>query len=89
MSDYRESSNRAKAVRRGVVEPRPVAGKKTQAKAIVVEWRWPDSPFKSFRKWSKRGAYATAEVAIRALDNFKRKHPRWEFRIKPPQGASK
>lgn len=83
MTAYRESSNAAKAVRRGIVEPRPVGGKKRQDKPVIVESRWPGSPIKVWREWRKSASYADLATAEAAMANQQRKHPRFEYRIKP------
>jgi hypothetical protein len=90
MSDYRESSNAAKAVRRGIVQSRPVGGKKRQAKDVIVESRYrADAPgifgllFGADREWRKHAAYNSPAVAQQAIANLERKY-RWsEYRIKP------
>jgi hypothetical protein len=83
VSDYRESSNFAKDVRRGVIDIRGVGGKKQQAKPIVVETRWRGCGLKSWQKWHTWRRYATEQLARTAMANAQRKHPRSEYRIKP------
>lgn len=83
MSEYREESNRAKAARRGIVEQRPVGGKKRQAKQVVVEYRYPNWPFKWAREWRKFGAYADTETAQAVIAAKTRSATSAEYRIKP------
>lgn len=81
MSDYREACNEAKAVRRGIVEPRPVsrAAKKRQAKPVVVEYRYPAF----MAGWFKFGAYADVATAQAVIANKTRTRHSAEYRIKP------
>jgi hypothetical protein len=85
VSDYRESSNQAKAVRRGIVEPRPIGGKKRQGKkTVVVEIRYPGLNLPFARDWHKFGAYEDRETAETVIANKTRGgNGRPEYRIKP------
>lgn len=83
MSSYRESSNAAKAVRRGITEAKPVGSKNKAPRPVVVESRRKTST----RPWVKWGAYRNAAEAGQALDQLARKYTFAEFRIKPPAGA--
>lgn len=84
MSDYRESSNAAKAIRQGIVEARPVGGKKRQGKkSVVVETRWPGCFIKAWHDWHSFGRYPNEQVAQGVVDQMSRKHTRAEYRIKP------
>lgn len=84
-TSYREASNEAKAVRQGIVEARPIGGKKRQGKKdVVVELRYPGSSFKWAARWHKFGAYPDLATAQQVVDNKTRgKSGTTEYRIKP------
>lgn len=88
MSDYRESCIERQAVRRGIVEPRPVGGKRRQDKPVVVECRYPVSGLPMLRGWWKFGSYATTEIAEQTMARQRRKHPSAEYRIRPQGGSA-
>lgn len=83
---YREQNNKAAAVRRGIVEPRPVSkrSKIKPPRTIVVEMRFlrPGRVFP--RGWSKHGAYSSLGVAQQVVDQGNRKYAGGiEYRIRP------
>ena len=87
MSSYREQSQRAKAIRRGAVdEPRPVGGKSSKAKPVVLESRFVGvfGRVVANDKWTKHGEYRTREIAQKVIDDHKRKFSGgfYEFRFR-------
>ncbi len=75
MSDYREECIRRKDVQIGLVEPRPVGGKKKAgAKPYLMESYY-------FNRWGWSGRYADLKTATQAFDNHARKHPRHGLRL--------
>lgn len=87
MSNYREGCIRAKAVRAGIIDPRPLATPSKKAKPVVLEaralddYRCRDRAYGGWRKWS---AYASVAEAEQACSNLARKYARlWEFRVRP------
>lgn len=91
MSDYRESSNLAKDVRRGVIEIRPVGGKRklTNAdKPFIVEYRW-TGRLLGPTDWRKSGRYETLAKANAAIEQQSRKHPSlFEYRLRPQEESA-
>jgi hypothetical protein len=86
-SSYREQSNKAKDVRRGVTEQKSTSPKAPKRKDILVEYRTnPSHPFhqRSGGSWQKWGKYRTLEEAQKTIKTQMRKYPNlWEFRIAP------
>ena len=89
MGSYREDCIRAKAIKAGIIELRPVSGKNGKAKPVALEYRlvpghqleWLDRE-KNRGRWRKWKSYRTLEEAQIAAENLRRKHPTlWEFRI--------
>jgi hypothetical protein len=87
MGGYREQCIKAKAVRAGIIEPRPLATPSHKAKTVILESRPLDGSFAYARRngeWRKWRAYASVREAEQARDNLARKYARlWEFRLKP------
>jgi hypothetical protein len=90
MSDYREACNEAKAVRRGIVEQRPIRAKarSKQAKPHVVEYRFTNPVLRLMARtqWSVFGRYATPDVAQSVVDNKNRSAANSigaEYRVRP------
>lgn len=81
MSSYKEESNRAKEVKRGNLELRPVAPKGKKSKKFVL-YCWLLNPentpswmywfFGTEEKPEKLGSYPTEKAAQQALDKHKR-----------------
>lgn len=81
MSSYKEESKRAKEVKRGNIELRPVAPKGKKSKKFVL-YCWNTSStegepfwfslFGTEEKPEKLGAYPTEKAAQQALDKHKR-----------------
>lgn len=89
MSSYREDCIKAKAVREGIVEQRPVSGKNGKVFPIVMEYRytwvfcWNGPGDGKWRKWNR---YRTKEEAQMAMDGLRRKRgANWEFRLRPEE----
>lgn len=84
---YREDCNDAKAVRRGIVEPRPLRAAKKRTKGqVVVEYRYPSLPMARARSWSKFGAYPDLATAQQVIANKTRSGSSGaEFRIRPEE----
>ena len=79
MSSYREQSLRAKAVRQGATDQRPVGGKSKKPKSVVVECRWLDLGVlsgirKDENRWWKFGGYRDKATAEKAMEDHRRKH---------------
>lgn len=95
MSDYRDGCLKRRAVRAGLVEPRPVSGKNGKARPVVVEYRTrPGHPLERLadaeNRWRKWKAYRSEPEAVRAMDTMRRKHPNlWEFRLAESTGQSR
>ncbi len=90
MSSYREDCLKAKAVKEGIIELRPVSGKNGKAKPVILEYRTlPSHPMSQSiwagngKEWTKWKAYRTVEKAQTAAENLRRKHSTfYEFRLK-------
>jgi hypothetical protein len=85
MSTYREQALKAKAVRRGIVEPAPAKGGAGKAKGpVVVEYRGKHGAASFLAKeWTKWRPYRDVATAESAMAGLARKYDFWEFRIKP------
>jgi hypothetical protein len=93
MSSYREDCIEAKAVKAGIVEPRPLRGKnKSRPAPFVVEYRavqqdrggvWMSAAF--LFNWRKYGAYRTLEQAQTTMEQQARKMPFYDFRLRANQ----
>lgn len=91
MSDYREGCIKAKAVKRGIIDQRPVSGKANKKKREhIVEFRYTKGEpaydlLKLNGKWHNWKAYLTPEDAMQALEGFRRKYPWREYRLQPKE----
>lgn len=74
MSDYRESSNRAKAVRAGIVDARPARGQSKRPTPVVLygftKFNW----MKDSGSWGKVGKYRDEATARTTAANMARKY---------------
>lgn len=83
MSTYREQGLQAKAVRVGIVDARPAAGKNRRPRPVIVQSRFNPKQLAD-KPWSKKwGSYRNLAEAKAAMDQAQRKHPWIEYRIKP------
>lgn len=84
---YRVSTNKAKAVRAGIVDQRATGGRNKAPRPIVVETRWKPAvcpaAFKRWAEWSKHRAYRNVAEAQALIDLKARTEPNFEYRIKP------
>lgn len=78
-----EAIAHAKDARRGVVEQKPVGGKKRQARPVIVEYRYPGFLLPWAREWSKFGSYADIATAQQVIANKTRTRSHAEYRIRP------
>ena len=63
MSDYRESCNYAKAVKAGIVDPRPVSGKSKRPTPVDLYVFSQFSWCKDNGRWHRYGAFRDEETA--------------------------
>ena len=88
---YREDCLDRKRVREGIIEPRPVSGKSDKPKPVVMQFRFrPNSAlgmFRTDRPWRKAGTYRDMDTALNTRAKQARKHPYFEYRLKPEDEA--
>lgn len=90
---YKEQSLARKRVREGIIEPRPQGHKSDKPKPVIVQFRFcPDSAIgkmfpKDKRPWRKAGTYRDMDTALATMAKQAHKHPYFEYRIKPEDGA--
>lgn len=79
---YREQSNKAKAVREGIISPTPVGGKNRRARPVAIEVKVisKTNPNKPWKKWR---FYRNENEANMALKNLRIRYDFYEFRIAP------
>lgn len=85
---YKEQSQARKRVREGIIEPHPHGHKSDKPAPIIVQFRWRAGErmgkiFSERQKWRKAGAYRDMDTALDTIKLQTRKHPYFEYRIKP------
>lgn len=85
MASYREQGLKAKAVREGIIEARPVGTKNARARPVVVEYQLEPSrsQWRGPKVWEKWGAYRSPSEASAVVEQMSRKYVWYEYRIRP------
>lgn len=89
MGTYKEETLRAKAVKEGIIDQRPLLPKSRKKRPVVLEYRWRAAahcePPGEWGLWKTWGRYATETAAKQAADKHSReqwKQGRYEYRVK-------